>query len=139
MMRERIEKWKQMEAAGDKSAFAYLQQITAEAKTEGKIQEMNEALEFLANSADKRLDEIEESVTNYTIYEQLGALAEVINLAYIARHYFGKSRQWLYQRIKGYNVNGKPAKFSEEERRKFIGALNEIGFQLTTATNRIGA
>ena len=47
-------------------------------------------------------------------------------MAKIANDYFGKSKEWLYQRIKGYNVNGKPARFTEEERRKFSSALEDI-------------
>ncbi len=99
-MKERIEKWKQMEAAGDSAATDYLKEITAQAQTEGKIQEMTEALQALMASADKHLDNVENSLNAYTMHEQMGALTEVVNLAYIARHYFGKTRQWLYQRLK---------------------------------------
>lgn len=136
-MKERIEKWKQMEAAGNPAATGYLKEITAQAQTEGKIQEMNEALQYLVASADTHLDNIEKSVTSYTMHERLGALTEVVNLAYIARHYFGKTRQWLYQRLKGQLVNGKPASFTEAEEATFIKALNEIGLQLATFTQRV--
>lgn len=136
-MKERIEKWKQMEAAGNPSATAYLKVITAQAQAEGKIQEMNEALQYLVASADTHLDNIEKSVTSYTMHERLGSLTEVVNLAYIARHYFGKTRQWLYQRLKGQLVNGKPASFTESEEATFIKALNEIGLQLATFTQRV--
>lgn len=136
-MKERIEKWKQMEAAGNPVATDYLKEITAQAQAEGKIQEMNEALQYLVASADTHLDNIEKSVTSYTMHERLGALTEVVNLAYIARHYFGKTRQWLYQRLKGQLVNGKPASFTEAEEATFIKALNEIGLQLATFTQRV--
>ncbi|WP_289769210.1 DUF5053 domain-containing protein [Muribaculum intestinale] len=136
-MRERIEKWKQMEAAGDSAATDYLKEITAQAQTEGKIQEMTEALQALMASADKHLDNVENSLNAYTMHEQMGALTEVVNLAYIARHYFGKTRQWLYQRLKGQIVNGKPAAFTESEEATFIKALHEIGLQLATFTQRV--
>lgn len=83
-MKERIEKWKQMEAAGDSAATDYLKEITAQAQTEGKIQEMTEALQALMASADKHLDNVENSLNAYTMHEQMGALTEVVNLAYIA-------------------------------------------------------
>lgn len=121
-----------MEAAGNPAATDYLKEITAQAQAEGKIQEMNEALQYLMASADKHLDNVEKSVASYTMHERMGALTEVVNLAYIARHYFGKTRQWLYQRVKGQLVNGKPAAFTEAEEATFIKALNEIGMQLAT-------
>lgn len=136
-MKERIEKWKQMEAAGDPAATDYLKEITTQAQAEGKIQEMNEALQYLMASADKHLDNIEKSVASYTMHERMGTLTEVVNLAYIARHYFGKTRQWLYQRVKGQLVNGKPAAFTEAEKATFIKALNEIGVQLATFSQRV--
>lgn len=136
-MKERIEIWKQMEAAGDPAATDYLKEITAQAKAEGKIQEMEQALQYLMASADKHLDNVEKSVSSYTMHERMGALTEVVNLAYIARHYFGKTRQWLYQRLKGQIVNGKPAAFTESEEATFMKALQDIGMQLATFTQRV--
>ncbi len=135
-METRIAKWKQMEAAGDPGAFDYLKEITAQAKAEGKTQELNEAVQFLMNSADSHLDNIEDSIETYTMHKRLGSLSEAVNLAYIARHYFGKTRQWLYQRLKGQIVNGKPATFTPSEEETFVKALNEIGLQLATFTRR---
>ena len=63
---------------------------------------------------------------------QLGEIAEVLSLSYIARNYFNKSRQWLNQRINGGIVNGKPAKFTDEQLRIFNGALHDI-------SNKIGS
>ena len=70
------------------------------------------------------------------MHERMGALTEVVNLAYIARHYFGKTRQWLYQRLKGQMVNGKPASFTDAEEATFIQALHDIGLQLSTFTQK---
>lgn len=126
-----------MEAAGDPAATDYLKEITAQAQTEGKIAEMNEALQYIVTSADKHLDNIENSMASYTLHERMGALTEVVNLAYIARHYFGKTRQWLYQRLKGQLVNGKPAAFTQTEEATFIKALHEIGLRLATFTQQV--
>lgn len=62
-MRGRIEKWKQMDAAGDPGADDYLKEITAEAQAEGKIQEMDEAVRWHMRSAAARLDNVERSIT----------------------------------------------------------------------------
>lgn len=126
-----------MEAVGDPAATDYLKEITAQARAEGKIREMNDALQYLIASADKRLDNVEKSLASYTMHERMGTLTEVVNLAYIARHYFGKTRQWLYQRVKGQTVNGKPAAFTEAEEATFIKALNEIGVQLAAFPQRV--
>lgn len=126
-----------MEVAGDPAASEYLKEITAQAKAEGKMQEMNEAIQFLMASAEKHLDNVENSLASYTMHERMGFLTEVVNLAYIATHYFGKTRQWLYQRVKGQIVNGKPAAFTPSEEAIFIKALNEIGLQLATFPQRV--
>lgn len=136
-MKERIEKWKQMKAEGNPAATGYLKEITAQAQVEGKMQEMDEVLQSLMASVDKHLDNVEDSLARYTLHERMGALTEIVNLAYIARHYFGKTRQWLYQRLKGQMVNGKPAAFTESEEATFIKALHEIGLQLSTFTQRV--
>lgn len=69
--------------------------------------------------------------------ERLGSLTEAVNLAYIGRHYFGKTRQWLYQRPKRQLVDSKPARFTPSEEAMFIKALNDIGLRLTTFPARV--
>lgn len=126
-----------MEAAGDPAATDYLKEITAQAKAEGKIQEMAEAMQFLMGSVETHLNNVEQSIEAYTMHQRLGSLTEAVNLAYIARHYFGKTRQWLYQRLKGQIVNGRPATFTPTEEETFVKALNEIGVQLASFSQRV--
>ena len=135
-MKERIENWKKMVDCGDDNAAADLEKITAEAKAEGKIQEMAEAVAYLMQSASQTLDAVENSIEEYTMHQRMGDLPEIINLAYIARHYFGKTRQWLYQRLKGQMVNGKPAAFTPSEKAVFIGALDDIGLRIANFTQQ---
>ncbi len=59
--------------------------------------------------------------------DKLGELPEAISFSYIAKKYFGKSRNWLYQRINGYTVNGKSAQFTQSEYDTFLSALEDIG------------
>ena len=58
--------------------------------------------------------------------DKLGELPEVISFSYIAKKYFGKSRNWLYQRINGNIVNGKKARFTDKELKTFLNALNDV-------------
>lgn len=71
---------------------------------------------------DKELNVIEENV----IKLQLQEVAEIVSLSYLAKKYFNKSRAWLYQRLNGNTVNGKPARFTNEELQTFNDALQDI-------------
>ena len=45
--------------------------------------------------------------------------------------YFGKSRGWLMQKVNGNKVNGKIASFTDEERRQFREALQDLSEKMT--------
>jgi len=51
---------------------------------------------------------------------------EIIPVSYIAKNYFNKSKEWLYQRLNENIVNGKTARFSESEIKTFNFALQDI-------------
>ena len=63
---------------------------------------------------------------------QLMEVAKIVSLSYIAKNYFQKTRQWLYQKINGNIVNGRPAKFSNEE-------INTLNLALKDISNKIGS
>lgn len=71
---------------------------------------------------------MEEDVND--IKEKLGSLPEIINLSAVAKHCFGKSRTWLYQRINGNKVNGKPVYFTRAERKQLLEFLHGLGNDL---------
>ena len=60
-----------------------------------------------------------------------------INFSEVARKYFGKTSQWLTQRLHGNEVNGRPAQFKPEEIATFATALKDMANKLNTATTRI--
>lgn len=66
--------------------------------------------------------------------QKLGNILGFASMSYIAEHYFGKSRQWLYQRINGNIINGKPADFTPDELKTLSIALSELGEQLKCAS-----
>ena len=70
---------------------------------------------------------IDAALKRNSIKEQLQYNAEIIPFAYIAREYFKKSRTWLYQRVNGSIVNGKPCQFKDEEIIIFNNALKDVG------------
>lgn len=83
---------------------------------------MNQALE----GSRQELEDYKSRLTK----NKLGKAPQAISLSYIAKNYFGKSKEWLYQRINGNIVNGKPAHFTEEETRQLQNALHDLGAQL---------
>ena len=75
---------------------------------------------------DEKLEEADKLIKKIDIALEISEISRYISLSKIASDYFGKSKEWLYQRVKGYNINGKPAMFTDEERQKFSIALQNI-------------
>lgn len=63
---------------------------------------------------------------------QLGEIGDMINLSYIAKKYFKKSRAWLSQRVNGNSVNGKPCRFTPAELDTFNAALRDMSMRLAS-------
>ena len=61
---------------------------------------------------------------------QMQEVADIISLSYLAKRYFNKSRSWLYQRMNGNIVNGKPARFTSDELATLNRALKDISEKL---------
>lgn len=96
-------------------------QLFEEIKAMAVTEEENAAIDEFVK---RNLDQIEEDINTMeqiAVRIQLEEVLEVVNLTYIARKYFGKSRSWLSQRVNGCSVNGKKATFTQEE----IGTLNQ--------------
>jgi len=93
----------------------------------------NEALIAEARALIEKGDRMMEAESEH-IRQQLGDVPDILSMSYIAKNYFGKSRTWLYQRINGNNVNGKPAYFTRSERKQFQDALHDIAKRLSAIT-----
>jgi hypothetical protein len=92
--------------------------------------EKAEIIRLVKKDANEFILEAKAFIRETTIKMKLGEMLEIIPLAYIARIYFGKSKQWLYQRVNGYMINGKRAKFTEQQLQIFNGALKDIGHKV---------
>lgn len=57
-------------------------------------------------------------------------LLRVINGAYIAERFFGKSSCWFSQKLNNHLKNGKPCEFSPEELKTLSNALHTIAIEL---------
>lgn len=72
-------------------------------------------------------DGIEESRRDIAVLrEQIGGVYDLLPIAYIARHYFGKSRAWLYQRLNGAKVRNRVYTLNDEQKGIFNSAVQDI-------------
>jgi len=94
--------------------------------------EIEEGANQFIEGLDKALAEGDEMIARARL-ARLGDVPEAISFSYIAKKYFGKSRGWLMQKVNGNMVNGKQAAFTEDERRQFRAALQDISKQLSIA------
>lgn len=121
-MQVEFEEFKKLKTPEEKEAFKKARQDRFEAKTEsGKEEYLQKSEEGLRATID-RAEEV-------LLIAQFGELAGALSLSFIARKYFDRSKEWLYQRLKGYKVNGKPAQFTPEERQRLADALLDISKQ----------
>lgn len=91
---------------------------------------MRKAAEEISAGLDRESSEL----YSKAIKEKLAAVSDGLSLAYIAKEYFGKSKEWLYQRLNGSTVNGKQAGFKREEVVQLQLAIRDFGNKLSTVT-----
>ena len=92
----------------------------------------NEDAGAVIEIAVEQIKESHAEIDAYLVRKQMEHILPCISLAYIAETYFKKSRHWLYQRVNGLLVNGKPARFTQQEMEILNFALRDIGERLIT-------
>lgn len=80
---------------------------------------------------------IEERIDDLTSILKMDGIKDIVSMSYISKEYFGKTRTWLYQKLNGNMVNGKPARLTGEERRKLKFALEDIAKKLQDTSSKI--
>lgn len=109
---------------GDTPAFyEAFEKLNASLKTKKKQDHFDKAYQAALAERSKDLKSIE---TELNLRLRLKEVSEVVSMSYIAKNYFQKSKEWLYQRINGYIVNGKKSKFTSDELDKLQFALKDI-------------
>jgi hypothetical protein len=63
-------------------------------------------------------------------------MEEFLNMANISRTYFGKTKSWMYQRLHGYAIHGKPARFTPEEKKKLSEAFLSLSENLKSVAHK---
>ena len=133
-MEEMIKKLEEMIAAGDPATMDYLAEVVAQSTSPEDKARLDELAARLISESNESLDRVEQAIEEHLLREQLGPLAEVLNMSYIARKYFGKSRSWLCQRLNGNSVNGRRVVLNDDERKTLNAALQDIGSQINSFT-----
>ena len=102
--------------------------------TEGKIP----TITLTADEYEQGVDQFDEGMrkiiadADEMIFRaKLGDLPDALSFSYIAQKYFGKSRGWLMQKVNGNRVNGRIAAFTDEERRQFREALQDLSEKMS--------
>lgn len=68
---------------------------------------------------------------------QLQDLLVSISWAELSKRYFGKSGSWMYHKLDGIDGNKKPTAFTEEEKYRLKGALNDLADRIRRAADTI--
>lgn len=82
--------------------------------------------DFIMQCYEEIENELNQVKNELTVRQQLADISGFISLSYIAKNYFGKSKQWLNNKINGCIVNGKPSKFTDEEKERLNQALKDL-------------
>lgn len=98
---------------------------------------MGKTKEQIGDEYLKRVEDLRKSTRQTLLRQALDFVPKGMNLAYIAEHYFGRSRSWLSQRINGNIVNGKPCGFTEDELVIFRSALRDMSHKLSVIADNI--
>ena len=114
-------------AESRKSADEYFAELNSTLNNEEKKEAGKIMRELMAKKREVR----HVKRTDINIKERLSEIQNVISLSYIAKYYFGKDKSWLYHRINGTNINGKPAAFTNEELDTLANALKDISSKIS--------
>lgn len=84
-----------------------------------------------------KFNEIRQIDNEIKFIEQLDGLEKYLNMSQLSRDFFGKQKTWLYNRLHGWNVHGKPAKFTNIERKQFADMLLSLSDNMKNVAQKL--
>lgn len=72
-----------------------------------------------------------------SLMQKIGELAFYMKFGKISTEYFGHSSSWLYQRINGYDGNGKPCELTPEQTVTLKKALHDVARKIDTVADSL--
>ena len=89
------------------------------------------AFKLTADEYEQGMRKIIEDADEMIFRAKLGDLPDALSFSYIAQKYFGKSRAWLMQKVNGNKIHGKTVTFTDDERRQFREALEDLSKKMS--------
>ena len=80
------------------------------------------------------LGDLYEKVGGARVKDELAGVLSIVQAAYIAKEYFGKSGSWFSQKLNGNKVGAGRAYFTHAEVLKIQEAIRDIGSKLSAFT-----
>ncbi len=71
------------------------------------------------------------------ITDALKDILTIVKWGNISKDYFGYSRGWIYQRLNGYDGNGNPCEFTDEQKETLREALRDLSKRIAVAAENI--
>lgn len=137
---DKLEDFKKNTIMTTREKFEELKELDMKAKSDAEREKINVELEQLADNDPEGFETAVMASARQTLAdvkalklkEQMSHIKDIISMNYIAKTYFNKSKSWLSQRINELDVNGKPAKFDQEE-------IDTLNFAFKDISNKIGS
>ena len=134
-MKADFERFKTFSTKEERDAFKKEMQAKYNALQKEAYKKASESgLKATVDACNDFIERTEEAI----LRDRLGELPEAISFSYIAKKYFGKSRNWLYQRINGNIVNGKKARFTDNELQTFLNVLKDVSEMIHQTSLKLG-
>lgn len=89
--------------------------------------------EVFAKSLLECVKETNKEADEILLRQKLESVLPFISVSALVKTYFRHSPQWFYQRLNGSTVNGKPARFNDDELKTLSHALVDIGKKISQA------
>ena len=134
-LKDLMYEYRSLKTDEDKTAF---DGKMAQALAEMNPEERKAFRKAFLTSARRTVSEAKEIREEAEMKLLLSGVDNYLSLSQIAQDYFGKTRSWLYQRINGAIVNGKPAQFTLEEQQQLSNALLDISNKIKDTALKLG-
>ena len=92
--------------------------------------ERDEIEPLLEEMGNRFLSKAKETIHFAKVAMQLEDVSNYVSLSYISKRFFGKSRSWMHNKVKGNFSNGKPSSFSDTEMKKLQEAFVTLSDEL---------
>lgn len=124
--------WKAAEGEERTLIAGQIEQFLSSLDEEEKAQVLTAAYHDI-----ERIGQEVQELSIINIRQKIEAILPLISVSSLSRQYFNRTPQWFYQRLNGSIVNGKQARFTNDELRTLRHALTDIASRLRDVSKTI--